>query len=157
PEVVQIAPAAAIICDVGKRCGRKSMTQEQLHALLIQHAREGKNVVRLQGGDPLIFGRAGEEMAALHEAGIEFEIVPGGTAASAAAAAAQITLTDRTLGPKLIFLSGHRRSGEDDTIWANLPSDATVVVYMPSGKYQEIAQRLTAAGMTDRTPCLIVS
>ena len=78
---------------------------------MIEQARAGRSVVRLQGGDPLIFGRAGEEIAALREAGIEFEIVPGVTAASAAAAAAQVTLTDRRRASRLIFLSAHRRAG----------------------------------------------
>jgi uroporphyrin-III C-methyltransferase len=157
PEIVRLAPARAIICDVGKRCGLKSITQEQLHALLIEHARRGRRVVRLQGGDPLIFGRAGEEMAALREADIEFEIVPGVTAASAAAAAAQITLTNRRVASKLIFLSGHSRSGEEEADWGSLPGDATFVVYMPGGKYGEIARKLRGAGVPDDTPCLIVS
>src|SRR5437868_1269148 len=82
-QILQLAPAEAIVCDVGKRCGKKSIRQTDIHALLIHYASAGSNVVRLQGGDPLIFGRAGEEIAALQEAGIDFEIVPGVTAASA--------------------------------------------------------------------------
>jgi siroheme synthase len=94
-EVLSIAPAGAILCDVGKRCGAKSITQEEIHALLIGYASTAKTVVRLQGGDPLIFGRAGEEISALRDAGVGFEVIPGVTAASAAAASAQIALTDR--------------------------------------------------------------
>ncbi len=84
-EVLSIAPAGAVLCDVGKRCGAKSITQEEIHALLIGYASTEKTVVRLQGGDPLVFGRAGEEISALRDAGVDFEVVPGVTAASAAA------------------------------------------------------------------------
>ncbi len=111
PEVIKLAREGATVCDVGKRCGQKSITQEEIHALMIAHASEGRTVVRLQGGDPLIFGRAGEEMSALQAAGINFEIVPGVTAASAAAAAVRIPLTDRRLASTLIFASAHRRAG----------------------------------------------
>jgi uroporphyrin-III C-methyltransferase len=97
---------------VGKRCGQKSISQEKIHAMLVAHASAGRTIVRLQGGDPLIFGRAGEEMTALRSAGVDFEIVPGVTAASAAAAAARIPLTDRRFASRVIFLSAHRRAGE---------------------------------------------
>ena len=158
PEILRLAPAGAMVSDVGKRCGQKSITQEELHALMVRHAADGHTVVRLQGGDPLIFGRAGEEIAALREAGIDFEIVPGVTAASAAAAAAQISLTHRKLASQVIFLSAHRRSGEDAPDWEGLPvTDATLVIYMPGGKYEEIAQRLRAAGYAEDAACLIVS
>ena len=90
PEILRLVNRRAEIIPAGKRCGKHSVTQEQIHEQLIAHARAGRRVVRLQGGDPLVFGRAGEEMAALRTAGIEFEIVPGVTSASAAAAAAQI-------------------------------------------------------------------
>jgi uroporphyrin-III C-methyltransferase/precorrin-2 dehydrogenase/sirohydrochlorin ferrochelatase len=158
PEILRLAPASAMIYDVGKRCGRKSITQEEIHALLIGQARAGRSVVRLQGGDPLIFGRAGEEIGALREAGIEFEIVPGVTAASAAAAAAQVTLTDRRLASRVIFLSAHRRAGEFDAAWKSLPaSGATLAIYMPGGSYEKVAQELRKAGLAADTPCVLVS
>ena len=158
PELLLIPPASALILDVGKRCGQKSAAQEEIHALLIEQARAGHNVVRLQGGDPLVFGRAGEEFAALREAGIEFEVVPGITAASAAAAAAQVTLTDRRRAPRLIFLSAHRRAGQFDAAWRSLPiADATLAIYMPGGNYEEIAWELRAASLAPDTPCLVVS
>src|SRR5271157_4516504 len=91
-EILALAPARARVHNVGKRCGTKRATQEEINALLIAYARDGLTVVRLKGGDPLIFGRAREEMDALREAGIEFEIVPGVTAALSAAAVAQIPL-----------------------------------------------------------------
>jgi uroporphyrin-III C-methyltransferase / precorrin-2 dehydrogenase / sirohydrochlorin ferrochelatase len=157
-EVLSIAPAGAILCDVGKRCGAKSITQQEIHALLIGYASSAKTVVRLQGGDPLIFGRAGEEISALRDAGVGFEVIPGVTAASAAAASAQIALTDRRVASQLIFLSAHRREGEFERDLKSVPrTGATLVIYMPGRDYQRIACALRDAGMSDETPCLIVS
>ena len=160
-EIVDLAPTDAVICNVGKRCGNKSITQAEIHDLLIQYARTGKTVIRLQGGDPLIFGRAREEIAALREAGVDFEIVPGVTAASAAAAAAQISLTSRGVASKLIFVTAHRSPGtgeNSDERWASLPcSDATLAIYMPGRSYESIARNLAAAGWPPETPCVIVS
>jgi siroheme synthase len=125
---------------------------------MIEQAKAGRSVVRLQGGDPLIFGRAGEEIAALREAGVAFEIVPGVTAASAAAAAAEVTLTDRRRASRLIFLSAHRRAGQFDAAWKSLPaSDATLAIYMPGSNYERVAQELRNAGLAASTPCLLVS
>jgi uroporphyrin-III C-methyltransferase / precorrin-2 dehydrogenase / sirohydrochlorin ferrochelatase len=158
PEILRLAPADALIQDVGKRCGQQSITQQEIHALLIRHASAGKKVVRLQGGDPLIFGRAGEEITALQEAGLEFEIVPGVTAASAAAAAAQIALTDRRLASKLVFLSVHRREGEfEGDLRTFAAADATLAIYMPGSDYARVSQALRDAGLDGNTPCLIVS
>jgi uroporphyrin-III C-methyltransferase/precorrin-2 dehydrogenase/sirohydrochlorin ferrochelatase len=157
-EVLSIAPAGAILCDVGKRCGPKSITQEEIHALLIGYASTAKTVVRLQGGDPLIFGRAGEEISALRDAGVGFEVIPGVTAASAAAASAQIGLTDRRAASQLIFLSAHRREGEFERDLKSVPrTGATLVIYMPGRDYQRLACALRGAGISDETPCLIVS
>jgi uroporphyrin-III C-methyltransferase / precorrin-2 dehydrogenase / sirohydrochlorin ferrochelatase len=177
--ILRLAPPAAVISDVGKRCGQKSIRQEEIHALLIGYAREGRIVVRLQGGDPLIFGRAGEEVTALRDAGIDFEIVPGVTAASAAAAAAGIPLTDRRLASKLVFLSAHRRHADHTAVkatlapetriaetagsevtanWGSLPtSDATLAIYMPGSDYGRLARDLFEAGWAVDTPCLVVS
>jgi uroporphyrin-III C-methyltransferase/precorrin-2 dehydrogenase/sirohydrochlorin ferrochelatase len=157
-EVLSIAPAGAILCDVGKRCGAKSITQQEIHALLIGYASTAKTVVRLQGGDPLIFGRAGEEISALRDAGVGFEVIPGVTAASAAAASAQIALTDRRAASQLIFLSAHRREGEFERDLKSIPrTGATLVIYMPGRDYQRLACALHGAGISDETPCLIVS
>ena len=161
-EIVQLAPPGAVICNVGKRCGNKSITQAEIHRLLVSYARAGKTVIRLQGGDPLIFGRAGEEIAALQEAGVDFEIVPGVTAASAAAAAAQVALTNRGIASKLIFLSGHRSpdgtSSVADERWKSLPTeDATLAIYMPGRDYEAIAFNLISAGWPSDTPCVMVS
>lgn len=158
PEVLGIVPAEAILCDVGKRCGAKSITQEEIHALLIGYASVAKRVVRLQGGDPLIFGRAGEEISALRDAGVDFEIIPGVTAASAAAASAQIALTDRRAASQLVFLSAHRREGEFERDLKSAPrTGATLVIYMPGSDYDRLARALRDAGISETTPCLIVS
>jgi uroporphyrin-III C-methyltransferase/precorrin-2 dehydrogenase/sirohydrochlorin ferrochelatase len=158
PELLLVPPASALILDVGKRCGQKSTAQAEIHAMMIEQARAGRTVVRLQGGDPLIFGRAGEEFAALRDAGIAFEVVPGVTAASAAAAAARITLTDRRRASRLIFLSAHRHGGQFDAGWQLLPaSDATLAIYMPGRDFERIARELCAAGLAPETPCMVVS
>jgi uroporphyrin-III C-methyltransferase/precorrin-2 dehydrogenase/sirohydrochlorin ferrochelatase len=158
PEILQLIGAQAKIIDAGKRCGSHSVTQEHIHEQLIAHARAGRKVVRLQGGDPLVFGRAGEEMAALRDASIEFEVVPGVTSASAAAAAAQISLTNRKLASKLIFLSAHRCKGDFAADWASLARrDATLAIYMPGRHYADIARKLVQAGLPAETPCVIVS
>jgi uroporphyrin-III C-methyltransferase / precorrin-2 dehydrogenase / sirohydrochlorin ferrochelatase len=157
-EILEIVPAGAALYDVGKRCGAKSITQEEIHALLIGYASTAKAVVRLQGGDPLIFGRAGEEISALREAGIEFEVIPGVTAASAAAASAQIALTDRRVASQVVFLSGHRREGELERDLKALPrTGTTLVIYMPGSNYERLARALREAGFAGETPCLIVS
>ena len=158
PEILRIVPSGAILCDVGKRCGAKSITQEEIHTLLISYARAAKRVVRLQGGDPLIFGRAGEEISALRAAGVHFEIVPGVTAASAAAASAQIALTDRRLASQVVFLSAHRREGEFERDLKSVRhAGATLVIYMPGTDYKHLRRGLRDAGISDDTPCLIVS
>jgi uroporphyrin-III C-methyltransferase / precorrin-2 dehydrogenase / sirohydrochlorin ferrochelatase len=158
PELLLLPPASALILDVGKRCGQKSTAQGEIHAMMIEQARAGRTVVRLQGGDPLIFGRASEEFKALRDAGVAFEIVPGITAASAAAAAAQIALTDRHRASRLIFLSAHRHGGQFDTAWQSLPaSDATLAIYMPGRDFERIALELCRAGLAPETPCLVVS
>jgi siroheme synthase len=114
--------------------------------------------VRLKGGDPLIFGRIGEEIAALRKANIEFEIVPGITAALGAASTAQIPLTHRHSSHALVFLAGHSATGNDKTNWRALVSlEATVVIYMPGHHYSEMANKLQSAGLPDETPCAIIS
>src|SRR5438128_1743794 len=103
-EVLALIPPETYVENVGKRCGHASIAQQQIHSLMINATKEGWNVVRLKSGDPLIFGRAGEELDALREAGIECEIVPGISAAFGAAARAGIPLTDRRLASKVLFL-----------------------------------------------------
>ena len=148
----------AQIHNVGKRCGKKNISQEEINFLMVSLAASGLQVVRLKGGDPLIFGRVGEEIAVLRKANIEFEIVPGITAALGAASSAQVPLTHRHSSHALVFVSGHSASGDDPTNWRALVSlKATVVVYMPGRRYSEIARKLRSAGMPDETPCMIIS
>src|SRR5882724_10790477 len=106
PEILAFIPASTEVQNVGKRFGRKSISQPEIHALMVQNALLGLQVVRLKSGDPLIFGRAGEEMEALRKAGIEVEVIPGVTAALAAAAATQIPLTHRETSSSLLILTG---------------------------------------------------
>jgi siroheme synthase len=125
---------------------------------MVTLAASGLQVVRLKGGDPLIFGRAGEEIAALREANIQFEIVPGITAALGAASTAQIPLTHRQSSHALVFVAGHSADGADPTNWRALVSlGATIVIYMPGHHYSEISHKLRAAGLPDETPCAIIS
>ncbi|HWY53146.1 MAG TPA: uroporphyrinogen-III C-methyltransferase [Terriglobales bacterium] len=157
-EILLLAPSHAQISNVGKRCGKKNISQEEVNFLMVTLAASGLQVVRLKGGDPLIFGRIGEEIAALRKAGIEFEIVPGITAALGAASTTQIPLTDRRSSHTLVFLAGHTASGDDPTNWRALVSlGATVVIYMPGHDYSKIAHKLRSAGLSEETPCAIIS
>jgi uroporphyrin-III C-methyltransferase len=164
PEILRLAPAGARVYNVGKRCGKKSVTQSQINALMLAGSLAGLTVVRLKGGDPLVFGRAGEEIEALRQGRIDFEIVPGVTATLAAAAAAQVALTDRRHASQLVFLTGHQARPEPDDgmdlaprPWAPLSPHATVVVYMPGSAYARLAAELCEAGLRPGTPCLLVS
>jgi uroporphyrin-III C-methyltransferase len=157
-EILELIPATAHVRNVGKRCGRKSVQQEEINSLLIAFASFGVNVVRLKGGDPSIFGRGGEEMNALRKAGVEFEVVPGVTSALASAAAAQVSLTHRNKSSALILLSSHPAKPEQSVPWASyVASGATLAVYMPGFDYQETTRQLLKAGIDPNTPCAIVS
>src|SRR4029453_8397060 len=117
PEILALIPASAEVRNVGKRCGRKNITQEEINALLVAFASFGLKVVRLKSGDPLIFGRAGEEMQALRKAGIDFEVVPGVTSALASAAAARISLTHRESASAVLFVTGHHAKATKNVEW----------------------------------------
>ncbi|MDE1155525.1 MAG: uroporphyrinogen-III C-methyltransferase [Acidobacteriaceae bacterium] len=158
-EVLALVHRHALVTSVGKRCGRPRITQAGIHALMIESAKAGQSVVRLKSGDPLIFGRAGEELAALRAAGIAFEIVPGVTAALAAGAALALPLTDRKSASKLIFATGHHAEGKTSApVWTgSLPEDATLVMYMPGRDTARIAEELRAAGVASDMPCAAIS
>ncbi len=158
PEILACVPRTARVYSVGKRCGRKKITQEEINAHMVDCASDGLIVVRLKGGDPLIFSRAGEEMDALGAAGVDFEVIPGVTAASAAAAAARIPLTDRRLASQLLFLTGHRCMDKTDlgSLQA-VTADTTIVLYMPGDRHRGLARELRGRGLAGQTPCLIVS
>jgi len=154
--ILELASPGAEVVNVGKRCGAKTITQEEINALMIARAREQRVVVRLKSGDPLIFGRASEEMAALAEAGVAFEVVPGVTAAFAAAAAMRCSLTGRDSASNVIFSTGHHAQSHNH---APLPEleDATRVVYMPGRDLNLLAQEWLAMGLPPELPCAIVS
>lgn len=158
-EVLALAGSQAEIVSVGKRCGKPRITQHGIHELMIEGARAHRSVVRLKSGDPLVFGRAGEELAALREAGIPFEIVPGVTAALAAGAELGLPFTDRASASKLIFATGHHASSKDPTpLWTGtIPEDATLVLYMPGRDTARLAQELRDAGLPVTTPCCAIS
>ena len=156
-EILAFAPHAAHIRNIGKRCGQRSTPQSEINSLLIAFASFGLKVVRLKGGDPLVFGRAGEEMAALRRAGIDFEVVPGVTSALSAAASIQVSLTHRDLASTLVFLPGHHAKDSSIDLRALAASRATFVIYMPGHDYRDIADRLLAAELRPDTPCAIVS
>jgi uroporphyrin-III C-methyltransferase len=159
-EVLALAHAGAEVTPVGKRCGQPRITQAEIHQLMIEAAQAGRSVLRLKSGDPLVFGRAGEEIAALRAAGIAFEIVPGVTAAFAVAATLQTPLTDRSAASKLIFATAHHAAGklELSPKWAGtFPEESTLVIYMPGRRFRVLADDLIASGIAPETPCVAVS
>ena len=142
---------------VGKRKGHHSFTQAQINALLVRLAGEGKRVARLKSGDPMVFGRAGEEIAALRKAGIPYAIVPGISAAMAAAADTATPVTLRKVSPGLVFATAHGASDEELQHWASLSaSGITLALYMGKSIAASAAIRLIVQGMTARTPVGIV-
>lgn len=142
---------------VGKAKGDHSLSQDQINTLLVREAKKDHRVVRLKSGDPLIFGRAGEEMAALREAGVSFDVVPGITAAFAAAAEAEIPLTFRESSSALVFATGHDADGDTLPGWAGLAlNGATVAVYMGRTVAAKVAARMIEAGMHAATPVAVI-
>jgi uroporphyrin-III C-methyltransferase len=157
PGILKLIPATTEVQNVGKRCGRDHITQDEINFRMVNFALAGLTVVRLKAGDPLIFGRAGEEIEALRRAQVTFEVVPGITAALGAAAAAQVPLTHRHMASRLILLPGHRALGVSDDWQQPLSPDTTLVLYMPGEDYSGIAHRLQAAGLSGTTPCVLIS
>jgi uroporphyrin-III C-methyltransferase/precorrin-2 dehydrogenase/sirohydrochlorin ferrochelatase len=142
---------------VGKRKGCHSKSQNEINDLLVELGRAGKRVVRLKSGDPLIYGRAAEEMTALKQAGISYEIVPGITSAIAAAADFELPLTLRGVASSLIFTTGHDLTGDVLPDWASLAiSGATIAVYMGRSVAASVAERLMAAGLPAETTVAVI-
>ncbi len=168
PEILKLISPSAEVQNVGKRCGRKTIRQEEINFLLVARAASGLQVVRLKSGDPLIFGRAGEEIEALRRSNIAYEIVPGVTSALGAAAAAGIPLTHRRASSTIVLTAGQRASGSrasatrasanDSADWSHFaPTESTLVVYMPGSDYAGISSHLAAAGFAETTPCAVIS
>lgn len=157
--VLDVARRESLRISAGKRGRGPSCQQNEINALVIRLVREGKHVVRLKAGDPMIFGRAGEEIAAAEAAGITVDIVPGISAAQGAAASARLSLTHRDHAHRLQYVTGHGRDGRlpKDLCWPALADPAaSTVVYMPGATWHEMAERLLAEGLAVDTPALAV-
>ncbi|MBE0453086.1 MAG: uroporphyrinogen-III C-methyltransferase [Roseovarius sp.] len=157
PVLARVRSGAEMVA-VGKRAGRASPRQDHVSRLLVDHAATGARVVRLKSGDPGIFGRLEEEITALAAAGIGYEIVPGITVASAAAAAAGIPLTRRVSARRVQFVTGHDQTGalpEGLDMAALADPGATTVVFMPRRTFAALAARLIGAGLSPDTPALL--
>jgi uroporphyrin-III C-methyltransferase len=158
PTVLDLARPDARRIDVGKRCGRHAMNQAAINNLIVQLAQAGAHVVRLKGGDPFVFGRGGEELDSLRNAGVPVEVVPGVTAACAAAASLQIPLTHRNVARSLHFVTGH---GSDGAVpahdWRALAaSGGTIAAYMASKTLRSVAASLIETGMSPSMPAVAV-
>ena len=158
PAILDMAKPSARRIDVGKRCGRHAMNQAAINRLIVEHARRGAHVVRLKGGDPMVFGRAGEELAELRAAGVPVEVVPGVTAACAAAAHLQVSLTHRDVSRSLHLVTGH---GSDGALpahdWGALVrAGGTIAAYMAIRTLPALVTALMDAGLPATTPAAAV-
>ncbi len=158
PEILALLPEHCERICVGKRASRHTMPQAEINRLIVEHARTGQRIVRLKGGDPFLFGRGGEELQELAEAGIMCEIVPGITAAIGAAAATGIPLTHRDHAQMVSFVTGHRKQEASERDWVQLLSpNSTLVVYMGLGEAPRIAAELMAHGHAASTQVAVVA
>ena len=155
--VLDFVPARAERIYAGKRRNEHTLRQEQINALLVRLGREGRQVVRLKGGDPFIFGRGGEELQSLAAAGVRFEVVPGITAASGVACYAGIPLTHRQFAQRCMFVTGHLQDGSADLDWPSLVRpQQTVVIYMGLSGLADICRQLIAHGAAPDLPIAVV-
>lgn len=154
--ILALAPPSARLVSVAKRRARHTLPQEEINALLIREARAGRDVVRLKGGDPFVFGRGGEELAAARAAGVPVEVVPGVSAANGAAAAAGIPLTHRDTASVVSFVAGQCK-GLSDQNWAGLAGKGrTLVIYMGVATAPQIAEKLMADGLAPAMPVAVI-
>ncbi|ABC62470.1 uroporphyrinogen-III C-methyltransferase [Erythrobacter litoralis] len=156
PSILALARPDATLVSVAKQRSKHTLPQEDINALLVREARAGRDVVRLKGGDPLIFGRGGEEAEAAQAAGVPVEIVPGISAANGAAAAAQIALTHRDASSIVSFVAGQCK-GLKDQDWAGLAGKGrTLVIYMGVKTAPQIAEKLMADGLSPDMPIAVI-
>jgi uroporphyrin-III C-methyltransferase len=156
PETLRLAPRAEKVA-VGKRCGRHATAQKFINKRLIDASRLHGTVVRLKGGDPMLFGRAQEEIAALQAAGVPFEVVPGVTAASAGSADVGVSPTQHGVSRSVVFVTARTGAGARVHDWAaSVMAADTAVIYMGSGQAAAIAERLITRGLAPATPAVIV-
>jgi uroporphyrin-III C-methyltransferase/precorrin-2 dehydrogenase/sirohydrochlorin ferrochelatase len=157
PDILELVPERAERIFVGKMRAHHMLPQSGINKLLITLARSGKRVVRLKGGDPFIFGRGGEELEALAEAGVPFEVVPGVTAALGCAAQAAVPLTHRDHAQTLLFVTGHTKDGEVELDWpALVRPHQTIVVYMGAKAVAGLCAKLIAHGLDAQTPAALI-
>lgn len=159
-EILDLARAEAKRMLVGKRARQPSCRQQDINTLMIKLARQGKTVVRLKSGDPMIFGRAGEEIAELRAHGIPVKVVPGITAASAMAATLHVSLTHRDHAHSVRYVTGHSREGRlpEDLDWTGLADPETTLVFYMGGKTApKIAARLIKEGLSETTPVIVMA
>jgi uroporphyrin-III C-methyltransferase len=160
PEILGLASPDALLFFVGKRATMPSMSQEQINHLLVRNARRGRRVVRLKGGDPFVFGRGGEEVDALARAGVPFEVVPGVSSGTAAAAAAGVPLTHRDVASSVAFVTASESTdgAAPGVDWGALARAAdTLVVFMCARSLRSLGERLRDAGLAPDTPVALVA
>lgn len=158
PELLEHAPEQCQQIYVGKAKGCQQMPQEQICQLLVTLAQQPRRIVRLKGGDPFVFGRGGEEMLALREAGIEYQVIPGVTAASGCAAGAGIPLTHREMSRSVTLMTAHGSDGKLPEGWQGLiKPDHTLVVYMGLTKMGLLIEQIIQAGQTPELPVAVIS
>jgi uroporphyrin-III C-methyltransferase len=156
PELLSEASSNAEMIDVGKEPKRHRRSQDEINALLIEKAREGKSVARLKGGDPFVFGRGGEECQALAEAGIRYEVVPGVTSAIAVPAYAGIPVTQRGVTTSFTVIAGHTGGAEADVDWASIPRNGTIIFVMGVEHMPQIVLSLIEHGYSPETPAAVI-
>ncbi|MDG3087018.1 uroporphyrinogen-III C-methyltransferase [Vibrio hannami] len=156
-EIMSLVPSDTVLVCVGKRAGHHSVPQEKTNKLLVDFARQGYKVARIKGGDPFVFGRGGEELEVLFDAGISFQVVPGITAAAGATAYAGIPLTHRDYAQSALFVTGHLKDEDNNLDWSTLArGNQTLVIYMGLMKSKYIQQQLIEHGRASDTPVAIV-
>jgi uroporphyrin-III C-methyltransferase len=159
--ILSLANPQAEVINVGKRAGAKGITQTEINALMVEYSQRGMDVVRLQSGDPAIFGRLAEEMDALEAAKVPFEVVPGITAGIGAAASLGVSLTDRRKSARVVIVTNHQAQGDErhiPTDWKSLAcEDATLVIYMPGHDFSMLRKELIDASLPTAIPAVIVS